>query len=82
LAIKIAKMFPELYYVGWDIGITPDGPVVIEGNTGVANPQPMQAFVPMLMNTRIVEFMFNHGVISYKKKTKCIEILQRNFLAK
>ena len=32
LALKAALEVPEVRYVGWDIGITPDGPVIIEGN--------------------------------------------------
>lgn len=32
LAIKMAQKNPDARYVGWDIAITPDGPVVIEGN--------------------------------------------------
>ena len=30
---KAAKEVPEVAYVGWDIAITPEGPVLIEGNT-------------------------------------------------
>ena len=33
LAHSLAKVVPEAGFVGWDIGITPNGPVVIEGNT-------------------------------------------------
>lgn len=29
---RIARVVPEIPYVGWDIGISPTGPVVIEGN--------------------------------------------------
>lgn len=31
-AIKLAQKNPDARYVGWDIAITPEGPVVIEGN--------------------------------------------------
>lgn len=31
-AIQLAQKNPDARYVGWDIAITPDGPVVIEGN--------------------------------------------------
>lgn len=39
---SLARIVPELRYVGWDIAITPDGPVVIEGNynTGVFQSKP------------------------------------------
>ena len=33
LVDALGEAFPELVYVGWDIGVTPDGPVVIEGNS-------------------------------------------------
>ena len=26
--------FPEAVFIGWDVGLTPDGPVLIEGNSG------------------------------------------------
>ncbi|HEY9843597.1 MAG TPA: sugar-transfer associated ATP-grasp domain-containing protein [Candidatus Obscuribacterales bacterium] len=32
LAIASARHVPELRTVGWDIGVTPEGPVLIEGN--------------------------------------------------
>lgn len=38
----IARVVPQVPYVGWDIAISPDGPVVIEGNynTGVFQSKP------------------------------------------
>lgn len=32
LALSAAKLFLPLRTIGWDIGITPDGPVIVEGN--------------------------------------------------
>lgn len=32
LVEKAAKVVPEIRYVGWDVAITPTGPVIIEGN--------------------------------------------------
>lgn len=32
LALKAALLVPEIRYVGWDIAITKDGPVLLEGN--------------------------------------------------
>lgn len=32
LAKEAAKVVPQIHHVGWDIAITPDGPVIIEGN--------------------------------------------------
>lgn len=37
LAEKLARQVPEMPFIGWDIAITPQGPIVIEGNhnTGI-----------------------------------------------
>ncbi len=42
LAVELARIVPEVPYVGWDIAITPERPVVIEGNynTGVFQMKP------------------------------------------
>lgn len=42
LVDKIARVIPQIPYVGWDIAISPDRPVVIEGNynTGVFQAKP------------------------------------------
>lgn len=32
LVKKCAKVVPEVGYIGWDVALTPDGPVIIEGN--------------------------------------------------
>lgn len=32
LAKQAAKEIPQMRHIGWDIGITPDGPAIIEGN--------------------------------------------------
>lgn len=32
LAKEAAKKFPEVAYIGWDVAITPTGPVIVEGN--------------------------------------------------
>ncbi|MEU6521803.1 sugar-transfer associated ATP-grasp domain-containing protein [Streptomyces sp. NPDC046924] len=33
LAARCARLFPQVPFIGWDIALTPDGPVVIEGNS-------------------------------------------------
>lgn len=33
LVEKASKVVPEIGYVGWDVAITPSGPILIEGNT-------------------------------------------------
>ncbi len=42
LSEALARRTPEAPYVGWDLAITPDGPVVIEGNhnSSVFQPKP------------------------------------------
>ena len=42
LTDKLARRTPEAPYVGWDLALTPDGPVVIEGNhnSSVFQPKP------------------------------------------
>jgi hypothetical protein len=37
LAKSAAKLVPKVRYIGWDIGITPDGPAIIEGNNYCAH---------------------------------------------
>jgi hypothetical protein len=39
---EIARVIPQVPYVGWDIAVTPDGPAVIEGNynSGVFQTKP------------------------------------------
>ncbi|MET8749406.1 sugar-transfer associated ATP-grasp domain-containing protein [Streptomyces sp. NPDC004667] len=33
LAARCARLFPQVPFIGWDIALTPEGPVVIEGNS-------------------------------------------------
>lgn len=33
MLISAAKEIPQVAYVGWDVAITPSGPILIEGNT-------------------------------------------------
>ena len=37
LAKQAALVVPQVRYVGWDIGITPDGPAIVEGNNYCAH---------------------------------------------
>ena len=34
LITEVALVIPEVRYVGWDIVVTPTGPVLVEGNWG------------------------------------------------
>jgi len=31
---QVARVVPQVQYVGWDIVVSPDGPVLVEGNWG------------------------------------------------
>ena len=32
LCLKAATRVPQMRYIGWDVGVTPNGPVFVEGN--------------------------------------------------
>ena len=70
LALELSDRFPRIYYVGWDIAITPDRVIVIEGNPGVANPNLIQANRPLLIDHRTRKFMVSQGVISRRKEAR------------
>lgn len=42
MVIEAAKLVPTIKYIGWDVAISNDGPVIIEGNSfpGVFQPKP------------------------------------------
>ena len=33
MVVKAAEVTPQVKYVGWDVAVTPNGPMIIEGNT-------------------------------------------------
>ncbi len=37
MVLEAAKVTPQIRYVGWDVATTPNGPVIIEGNTYCAH---------------------------------------------
>lgn len=47
---EASKVVPQVRYIGWDIAITPDGPLIIEGNT---SPGYVYFQVPELLKDRI-----------------------------
>jgi hypothetical protein len=67
MALRLAAAVPGLYYVGWDVCIGPHGPLVVEANSGVANPNILQTEKPLLLDRRIREFFRERGVISERK---------------
>lgn len=58
LVTKAAKVFPDRYIIGWDIAYTPEGPMIIEGNT---NPCPvgMQIALRGLRNNKIYDDLYH-----------------------
>lgn len=51
LALRLAAIFLPQQVITWDIGITPDGPVVVEGNLGAGVlPTPLRKPVKVFIN--------------------------------
>lgn len=67
MSLKLARLFPGLYHVGWDICITAQGPRLIEGNSRLANPNLIQAHAPILLDPKIRDFLRRHGVLSARR---------------
>jgi hypothetical protein len=63
LCIKVATSIPGMVHVGWDVAITADGPVIVEGNARIANPNLIQAHRPLVTDPRIRRFYEFHGVL-------------------
>jgi hypothetical protein len=61
LALRAARSFPESPFIGWDLVVTPDGPVVLEANTppGV---NVWQVHGPLLRDPRVRRFFAAHGM--------------------
>jgi Sugar-transfer associated ATP-grasp len=60
--LGVANRLPFLCYVGWDIALTANGPVFIEGNKQ-PNPRPFQLHRPLLLDRRVKRFYEKHGII-------------------
>lgn len=56
LVDRLAEAFPELRYAGWDIAMTAEGPVVIEGNSHPSL-RFFQLFEPILDRPRLAAFL-------------------------
>ena len=51
-ALASHALFPDVYAIAWDYVVTPDGPLLLEGNTGWATRMPQ---------------IFNGGLLSLAK---------------
>ena len=67
LALQCTRTVAGLAYVGWDIALLEDGPVVIEGNAALANPNLVQFHEPILMRKVARDFFASKGVISERR---------------
>jgi hypothetical protein len=67
LALECTRAVAGLAYVGWDIALLEDGPVVIEGNAALANPNLVQFHEPILMRKEAQDFFAAKGVISERR---------------
>lgn len=76
LVLKASKLVPELNFIGWDIAITPKGPIIIEGNGAPASYFPVQ-FLYYLRTGKgvkdIYNYYYNYIEKSKKLNTKTIE---------
>jgi hypothetical protein len=50
LVKNMAKVVPELSYIGWDVAITPSGPVIVEGNGAPLDIYTMQIMYERFLN--------------------------------
>lgn len=60
--LEMLSALKFLIYIGWDIAFTPQGPLIIEGNTGPAVSF-LQVHTPLLKDPRIKRFYAYHQVL-------------------
>jgi hypothetical protein len=56
-----------LHYVGWDIAVSPSGPVLIEGNAALPNPNILQMHRPLLAHPEAQALFHGLGVLSDRR---------------
>lgn len=63
LCLKYARVFHKIRYQSWDIALCPDGPVVVEVNTGSAFDLSQLATGEGFLTDRFQEFLKKYGVL-------------------
>jgi hypothetical protein len=56
---------PKIQYVGWDVIVSPQGPVVLEGNSN-AEVRTVQCHKPLLIDERVRRFYEHHGILDLR----------------
>lgn len=60
--VEIARAFPRLASIGWDLAVTADGFRIIEGNNH-ATIGMLQVHAPLLRDPRVRRFYARHGIV-------------------
>lgn len=79
LALDLASYFGDLNYAGWDIYVSPTGPMIIEGNGDLPHPDLIQVHSPLLVSRRVRNQLYNYGMISKKRKEYIDQLCQTSY---
>ncbi|MFO1184115.1 MAG: sugar-transfer associated ATP-grasp domain-containing protein [Bauldia sp.] len=61
LALALARVFPDVPIVGWDVGYTPTGPLAVEGNAPPGITPTRQFSTGGLVGTRFLTLVAHHA---------------------
>lgn len=62
LAVELTAAFPEVDHVGWDLCLSPDGPLVVEGNAAAPSLVMLQVHGSVLTDPVVRQFYAEHGL--------------------